>query len=434
MGVGFGATARTPAPGGKLMSRGALFDAIRGAVEDTCEDPYLAGLIQFEEHGHELAVALHPGSEPVFFTWNPDGTTAAEAKTSTTGPGYHAYALEVVRAVGRKCGIDWDLSDDETGYATTGNFSALQKQMAEFLAALAHSFLAEPRLRDAPTLAVNMAEGAPIPASGGPWSITPLGPRSRSFWESLKRGEKLQQYAREFYPWWTKDRDAEYYRKTGMVLLWNDVSWRPPTNEHEEWPMRLALDCFERAAELNPDVELPAAEISDLKQLLNMGEDDDFPALDSELTGYYRAVINRRLPGPWTVALPGFWSEEFKDESAMLSMWHADRTAHFSTYDLSPDQSGKPPPTAEEIALPDKESVPEGTKLLKFRKENRVGYYWIEPTEEEDVKAWMLHGCMAVAGSAADVAIWFANANDRDWAIKTFESVTYTGRGDEPEE
>jgi hypothetical protein len=285
MGIGFGVTARVPAPGGKTMSRSALFKAICRAVEDSCEDPFLASLIQFDENEHELAVALQPGAEAVFFVWNPDGTISADTKTSTMGPGYHAYAISVVRAVGELCGIDWDWSDDETGYATKGDFADLQEQMAEFLVALADAFLSVPRLNDAPSLAVNMAAFAPVPVTGGSFSITPLGPRGRGFWEAVKRRDKLNQHAREFYAWWSQERDADYYFKTGMVLLWNDIYWRPAVSDQEEHTMRLALDCFERAADLNPQMDLPNAEIAELKLLLELDEEDELPTPDPALAG-----------------------------------------------------------------------------------------------------------------------------------------------------
>ncbi len=417
------------------MSRGTLFAAIRKAVEDSCEDAFLASLIQFEEHEHELAVALHPGAEAVFFVWNPDGTITAEAKTSTAGPGYHAYAIDVVRSVGQACGITWDWSDDETGYATSCDFADLQKKMSEFLRLLADAFLGESRMNNVDTLAVNMPAGAPVPASGGPWSITPLGPRGRSFWDSLQRGEKLNQHARDFYPWWTKERDAEYYRKTGMVLVYCDILWRPPESDYHEANIKLALDCFDRAAEANPQIQLPEREIAELKVLLEWDDEDPLlPTPDPALAGYYRAVITRRLPGPWTIALPGYWPEEFNEEDAMLSIVHNGRAVHISTFDMEPHEPGGPKMTAEDIAKPDAEELPKGTKVIRFRKEDRVGYYWIMPTEEDGIQALALQGCMAVAGSGANITIWFEDAAHRDWAIKTFESVSFNAHADTEEE
>ncbi len=432
MGIGFGVTARVPAPDGKIMSRGTLFAAIRKAVEDSCEDPYLASLMEFGEHEHELAVVLHPGAEAIFFVWDPDGTVTADSKTSGTGPGYHAYAVDVVRAVGKLCGIEWDWSADETGYATSGNFEDLQDQMAEFLKALGAAFLKDGRMKDALPMAVNMAMFAPVPVSGGPFSITPAGPRSRSFWEAVKRGENLKQHAREFYPWWTRERDADYYRKTGLVLLWSEITWRPPADEREEATMRLAIDCFERAAELNPKLALPQAEIADLNALLNLEEGDDLPDLDPALIGYYRATIARRLPGPWTVAVPGFWPEDYNEESGVQYFGHNTIGVHVSTYDLSTVEPGQSPRTADEIAKPDKEDLPEGARPVRFRKDDRVGYYWIYYSEEEDEEGWVLQGCMAVTTSAAHITVWFAEEGSLDWAIKTFESLTHRA-GHEPE-
>lgn len=431
MGIGFGVTAKIPAPGGKIMPRATLFAAITKAVEDSCDDPFLASLISFGEHEHELAVVLHPAAEAVFFVWDPDGTVSASSKTSTVGPGYHAYAIDVVRAVGQRVGINWDWSDDETGYATRGDFADLQKQMAEFLRILANAFLKDDKLRDT-SIAVNMAPGAPVAAEGGPWSITPIGPRGRSFWEALARGENLTQHAREFYPWWNRERDASYYHKTGQTLLWTEINWRPPKDEAEESAMRLAIDCFERAAEMNPKLPIPEKEIAELKQLLDLGEEDPFPGLDPSLMGYFRKVIHRPLPGPWKIALPGWWPEEFDEQSGVLYIGIGSLGVHVTVHTITgPGPEGKAP-TAENLAKPDKEDVPKGAKPVRIRRNDQVGYYWIyhHQDEDPDETGWVLAGFMAVDGCVANITCWLGQTQNSDWAIKAFSSVEFVKEGD----
>jgi hypothetical protein len=122
--------------------------------------------------------------------------------------------------------------------------------------------------------------------------------------------------------------------------------------------------------------------------------------------------------------------QEFKEDTGTLSIWHRNRTAHFGTYDLMPDSPNGPRVKAETIARPEPDDIPQGVKPVRFKRDDRVGFYWIVPTEEDGQKAWLLQGCMAVDGSAADVTIWFEDPQDRNWAIKTFESVSYSKDGD----
>lgn len=424
MGIGFGATAKLTGTDGKPLSRAAAFAMIRKAIEDSCDDPFLASLIQFGEQEHELAVILHPASEALFFTWDPAGTIFASAKTSICGPGYHAYAVDVVRAVGQHCRLEWSW-EDETDYAVKGGFARLQDQMAEFLTAMADSFLREDKLPLDRPWAVNMALDPPLPVRGGPFSITPLGPRSRSFWESLLRPEGARKAAPEFYHWWNRERDASFYRNTGLGLLWTDISWHPPLDEAQEAVMRLTIDCFERAEELAPTVQLPQAELQELRHLLDMEDESEIPIPAPNLIGYFRAVINRRLPGPWSVELPGYWPMELDGESETPVFWHNNRSFRAATYQIDAEP-GKPMPTPDQLAVYDNEDVPSDAERFEFRKDGIVARGAIWQDEEEGEKFTVLQGHIGAKGSAALITITFVDPADRDWALKTIKAVTFS--------
>jgi hypothetical protein len=422
MGIGFGATAKTLSSNGKALSRADTFAAIRKAIEDSCDDPFLAKLVEFGEGEHELAVVLYPGAEAVFFTWDPAGTIAADSKTSTAGPGYHAYAVEVVKAVGQRCGLNWAW-EDEAEYAPGGDFESVKEHMRQFLRAMAGSFL-EPPGREF-TMAVNMSLGAPVPVGNGPFTITPLGPRDRRWWEDVKRGKDLDSAARGFFPWWDPERTAAFYRNTGLVLLWSEVRWGPPMSEAEEAQMNLAIECFERAAELDPDMNLPDKELEELRVLLNLEEEDEVPEPAPDGIGYYRAVINRTLPGPWHIQLPGYWQETFDEETGCLTIFHNERAVHVTTYGFD-SEPGQPPPNPNEVAsYPDE--MPEAAKKVEFKKDGRIGRGFIVRTEEEGEEGIILQGTVAQAEGMANITIWYEDEDDRAWAVEVFESLS--GRG-----
>jgi hypothetical protein len=418
MGIGFGASARTPLRNNKPLSRADTFAAVRKAVESACEDPFLAKFIEFGENEHDLAVVLYPGAEAVFFTWNPGGTITADAKTSTAGPGYHAYAVGVVREVGQQCGLAWEW-EDEGEYAPEGDFETLKEHMRVFLRAMANSFLRDSGPET--TLAVNMSTGAPVPAAGNLFTITPMGPRDQKWWKAIQRGDNTEAAAREFFPWWERDRDAAFYRNTGLLLLWCEITWRPPSNEVEENVMNLALECFERAAELDPGMKLPERELEEIRVLLGLDEGEDVPEPRPGLIGYYRAVINRPLPGHWTVQLPGFWQESFDEETGCLTIYHNERAVHITTYGFEPEP-GHPPPDPEQIAgFPD--DIPEGATKVEFRDNGHVRRAIVTRTKEDDAEGIILQGCVGAGMSVAEVTIWFEDENDREWAEVVFRSL-----------
>ena len=39
--------------------------------------------------------------------------------------------------------------------------------------------------------------------------------------------------ARDFFPWWNPELDAEFYRNRALVRLWCDFPWRAPLTETE---------------------------------------------------------------------------------------------------------------------------------------------------------------------------------------------------------
>lgn len=428
MALAFSVTAPIPKSNGKPMSRAALLDAIRAAVEDATTDPFLKGLLRFGQNEHELAALLYPAAEPLFFVWDPSGQVGASARTSSGGPGYHEHAVRIVRAVGERCQIDWDWSDDETGFATHNDFGALQDAMAEFLSHLARIFTSR-QADPSATLAANMPLPAPIPARGGPFSITPLGPRSLEWWQACAQGRNLTEAAADFFPWWNRGTDADFFRKLGLVLLWTQVRWRPPEDEAEEQDARLALECFDRAAELDPTIQLPEAEIAELRTYLSLDEDDEPPTPAPGLIGYFRAELNRPLPGDWTIILPGYWQESFDEENGTLTLWHRDRAVHVTTYTFEPEP-GHAAPDPDEVARLDPEVVPDGAEHFEFREGGRVGRAWIGPQEEDGQAGIVLQGCIAAPGVAAEVTIWFESPDDRAWAEATFRSVEHAGSGE----
>ena len=165
-------------------------------------------------------VELHPCGTAVEFIWNPTGEVEAWAKTSTVGPGYHAYVIDLLQAVGRELHLEWRWdegnSGDETGYVQNQDFPALENEFASFLGSLGQIFLQQ-AAAGATNLMVNMTAGALHPMEGA-FCWSPCGPLSRQWWEMAVEPDpnEILRIEAEFYPWWDKEANADFWRKTAM--------------------------------------------------------------------------------------------------------------------------------------------------------------------------------------------------------------------------
>lgn len=359
-------------------------------------------------------VMLHPETEPLDFYWDPSGSVVAGTKTSVLGPGFHAYVYDLMVAVGKSCGLEWDWSGDEAGYAESQDFADLQRQMAAFLSNLAAAFLEN---AGDGALQVNMPLFAPVPRAGA-FSFTPLGPRSREWWEAARVGGVE---AADFYVWWSRERDAAYYRQLGRMFLWSVVPWHPPADESEESVMKLAIECFERAAELDPASGDPPAEVAELRALLEHDEDAPAPDPRPDGIGYRRRAVPLPLPGGWTIELPAYWYQALHDEGTVQWYGYNDKSVHASTFVA--EHKGRPEP-ADRIARTIDENRPADAQVLNFRDGRRIGRAWIAPVEEDGEQGIVLRGCMAIPGQGAHVTIWFEDPADLDWAAMAFRSLT----------
>src|SRR5919112_287598 len=101
MGIGIYTAAKIPARGllRRRPGRDQLFGEITTSVRGAITDPLLSRFVRFSAHEHTLVAVLHPAGEGLEFSWSPDGTLTAGAKTSTAGPGFHALCVDVLDAV-----------------------------------------------------------------------------------------------------------------------------------------------------------------------------------------------------------------------------------------------------------------------------------------------------------------------------------------------
>lgn len=404
---------------GRLARRarpGDLFEAIAGAVEGEVRDPFDQALLSCTTEDGRLLVGLSPLSQPVTFELGSPGTLTVETKTSTLGPGYHAWVVDILKAVGVRCGIEWDWSEDETEFARDGDFAALQEAMSGFLGAFATSVLSHD-------------PGGPVLINAGmggertlrtDFTLTPLGPRDRAWWERARRLRGTGEASRQFYPWWNRERDALDWRSIGEALMWSEVEWRPPGNEREEAVMRGALLALDRACTMDHSLGVFASEANELAMFLDLDGDGPTPVPAPTGIGYRRETVRRRAPGPWSLELPAYFGVHWDEEEGELRFFHARKSVCISTFEAG-DDSGRNSTPVEEF----RSMLPEVTDWIEFRSGGRRGCARIAWEEADGSGAWVLSGCMASAGESAIVLVIFDDEDQREWALGVWRSVEW---------
>ncbi|MBN2583233.1 MAG: hypothetical protein JXL80_09200 [Planctomycetes bacterium] len=386
MGLGFLVKADVPGRGllRRRPSQNALFSEICAAIRSLTSDPLMARMFITHTDEHTLSVTLHPCAEPVEFLWQPDQTIEVSAKTSTVGPGYHAHVVDLLNRVGSELSLRWDWAEegaDETGFANSDNFDALQREMATFLKALGDVPL-EQSGKGHTNLMLNMACGYPAPEMDS-FVISPLGPLSEDWCRELTHagGETLAQMCREYYPWWERAPDAVCWRSIGLYLMWCEVRWHVPTEERERATCQLALDCMERAASQDAGIQLPTSEIQELRRLLTWPKDAPPQLPEPQGIGYRRRNMIHALTGGWTIRLPGYYYETWEDDGAMAVFWFGGRTVRFTSFTMT-SKDGQPASPRSMLSEKTPEKL-QGAEVVDLDNQHLQGWATIRPAEED---------------------------------------------------
>ena len=392
---------------------------IAAAGLDSAEAHGLRAFFSALPRGNKLHLRLHPAAEPVEFALLEGGTLECDAKTSTLGPGYHQYAVQVIEAIGARLGILWlgglDEDADDTGYFADRDFGRLQREMSVLLAQLAP--IVVERLATNPSgLMVNM----PISSIAGlPEGVaTPLGIfPGVLFQEAADAGFVTDEFARHFYPWWDEGLTAETWRNFGLVDLWSEVFWRPPSNEFECATCERALQSFAHARRLDSSLPMPDSEIAELRTLLAADPSSAVVPAAGRI-GYRRYSWKHEHFG-WAVEVPGYFYERLEADGTQEVFWYGEREIWCTSFTLEP---------AKPVNLHDLRSdlKPDSLTVLG---NDFVGCANITEKQFED--GW--HGCtmscvFRAPGSTAVITIIYA-ASDREWAEQTFRRIGFDPKG-----
>lgn len=388
-----------------------------------------------------LAVSLHPSAEDLEIVVPEPGRCLFEAKTSTTGPGYHIHLCQRIAKLAENFAITWDEPEeaegdtsDETGYFFGGDAGQVREEMLRWLQAVAALVVKQQSDPDQ-TVMISMPLGhhytysAPV--------LTPLGPRTLAWFEEVRENP---QRGIAFFPWWEEGLTASFFLGRALCRMWQEVRWRPPLNEDETQLLSEVHQDLERAYHLEPARDLPWREWAEILDYLEAGQGFiDFRqgeeladiirkeaalAEDGPRIGYRRAPVVVTLSGGWSVKVPGDFAEEWDEEGENWSAWHGGKTVWFSSLTFQA-REGEQTPSAQETL--EHSPLPDGEKFYEHVADPVYGEAVLLPFREEGEQLWQLRGHSAIPGGLALCNIFFRERDDLAWALATWRSVRHQG-------
>ncbi|GAA1658361.1 hypothetical protein GCM10009765_04740 [Fodinicola feengrottensis] len=287
-----------------------------------------------------LLVSLYPGAEDVEITLD-ETRLEVSGKTSTIGPGYHAYVCELLEELGAELSIGWlPPAQDEDDYFRTRDAGALELEFLNWLNGLARFAVDKFETGGAQGITVSMPLSVRFVEDS--FMITPMGPRSVDWAREVARDPRR---GIDVFPWWDPGKDGSYALGRAMVLMWQDVPWRAPTDDDEMALLRRVDTLLTQADTLTATSPLPWAEWGEILTYLGESRQEVETRAASSLPpqiGYRRGEAWNELSGQWWVRTPGAFVGRFEDEGSW-SAFDGVLTLWFSSFAIKKDDGSLAP-------------------------------------------------------------------------------------------
>lgn len=425
MGVGFYVIGHPRAPQTAAPDLKALAAQVRELYATALPDPLLRERLCVVENDDSVTAFWHPAEEGLSIEAVGDGRWIAQAKTNTVGPGYHAFLVDVVDRLGDVLQVDWgwagdpdDGDGDETGYALSRDFQALQNEMVAWLAAMGRHVLSE-EAREFGDIRICLPDG-PMPALHGRVA-SPMGVWDRDWFERVVAdSDAAHDRAASFFPWWNAGFDAAFWRGIARVLAWSEVRWVSPRDDGERSLMRFVQACDERAGALDPALRLDAGTRDELTRLLAQPGIEE-PAATG--IGYKRGLSTFPLFGGWTIELPGHFRTHIERDGDNLQIEDGRRAVYVSAMRVN-GRDGEPRAAQELIRTGDEEQSPE------FSWHHRHVLGAASWRDDEDGESRHLHAKLAVDGRLLLLTITDGVDAPRDWSERVARSAFHPPPGE----
>jgi hypothetical protein len=336
------------------------------------------------------------------------------ANTAQVGPGYHQFLCSLFHRLGEALDVAWLADDrttdvgDPTGFFHTGDKAALERQMLDWVKALASDALAM-RERGG-QVSMPLGPGHTFHARGA--LLTPLGPRDDSW---LREVQTNPAKGKDLFPWWDAASDARALLGRAHSLLWTQLVWRPPLFDSERAFFREVCSLLQAAYREDPSLAYPWVEWRELLGYLGVGGTlAEEVARRAALSkpglpiGYRRADVEVSLGEGWSIRVPGAMAEERLADGTWLARDHR-RSVRFVPLDATT-------PSPAELSSPgDTSLVHQGIRVF--------GRATLQLGAPHSTLVALLEG----PGRKALCSIQFDDPDDAEWAQSTWRSVDCVG-------
>lgn len=383
-----------------------------------------------------LNVHFHPVAEPVHVRLGGSGKVSVHARTSPVGPGYHAHLCGMLKEFAEDFDIVWNepqADRDPAHFFIHGDLPKLERLFLHWLASECSNALAKASPES--TLSV----GLPRPlrfTHPGP-VLTPLGPRPTEWLKSVAGDPML---GRDFFPWWTPELDADFYKRRALTDLWLAFPWRAPLTESEgEVVDQIAAD-LANAHEADPQAELPwsawaatlrAIELDNHKFTVEPVPESLAAEIRQRDDGSCAAMGYRRYPviasfsGGWQMQIPGQLAIRRDDDGRTWTAWDDSITIWLRDQSLGHPERA-PRPTPEQAVAAARRNLPEGDAVPNLQG-STIGEAVYGKHSEDGRVIGRLCGVAASGGRMAVCNIYVTNADDRERAIALWKSLERAG-------
>jgi hypothetical protein len=387
--------------------------------------------------GHEgkpaLFLKLHPAAEPVEVAVTGKGRLLVSAKTSSVGPGYHAYLCDLLKRLGKSLRVTWgppeEEGDEGTRYFHTGDRAALEGEMLEWLgdiAATVHQNVG----RGGGWYSVSMPLGHHYETGGQ--VVTPLGFRGAAWFAAVAADPRK---GIDVFPWWDEGLGADYLLKRALCLMWAEVRWRPPINDDETRLYESVVGLLREAHDLDPKLDYPWREWREMNghyaitgRALTKAPLAAAVARRAEKAkagppiGYRRRPVRVEFPDRWSVTVPGSFAEAWENGGRTWSAWDGVCSLWVTTYTYL-KEDGTPLGIEETLA----QSRDRAGERLDYRGDRVIGRAFLDFVEkgEDEESYWRLCGRSAAAGHLAGFTICYTDPAYRQWAVDTWHTIQH---------
>ncbi len=427
---------------GHQMGLGIHIDASYAGTEEECRGKLRAFLGQLPpvvpgrvvsvlEYNETIRAGMFFAEEDVYFQFTDDGRLAINAKTNGAGPGYHAYLADVFERLRTACALSWNDDDveDETGYWHGRDFEELQHTMADWLESLA-GMLVQHHMNDGSFgLAICMGTER-VPDDASRYAAHLLGWRDRDYFRAMFHDGPSPTDCAAFFIWWTRERNAEFYLKCALAMMWCDCNWLPPETDLETRLYTAVFLCLESAWDSNPKLHFPVLEWKEMALLSDSGDiiqelERRFPAEvpRREPIGYLRGNVRHDLGSGWRITLPGAMHEELDGEDGtVLVYWDSLHTIRVSRFTVTGENIN-----ARDLLDTITENVEAAVDFSVRDTKDILARIAHEPQAGEDGKDYFGSFFFAAvdAGRVLYISIFYDKEDDRDWAEQVFASCSW---------